>query len=400
MSPAKKKSKPNDFSDRDQPSQLQPPVAGETKSPKSSSRVPTDAQPATDSSNSRPNSWYNGGSWRAKASPVAQVARESISVDRGTTSEASAEAARRPSQSVIKGMKGTRKSVPLLAEPTMVHATSEPGDKGKSRLPSRDQIEDGKPEGAGESGQQKGPAVVLEEAPLPPETTALVVPAIDGAKADSAKQPGKWFGWWSRPDGYSTDGEGVKGSNTKRKLPDTDEASKTPLPGTPAVSPAGPDQINEPDVPPLTGETPTNQARAANTTQLESDMPNLNLNSQSTRSWFGIWSKTQNQQAKEDNRKEPGPEPAPVPTPEIALPPEDVAKKDEPAQFHLRRRLKNNPGPRVGLSGQQTKSKTYRKPLVALSDRLENSLWQIRRLSHIPKRRSLINSLTLRSRQS
>ncbi|KAK5735634.1 hypothetical protein LTR17_007985 [Elasticomyces elasticus] len=56
----------------------------------------TQVQASSSSNNtpSRPDSWYNGGSWRAKASPVAQIARESISVAKGATSEASVESAR------------------------------------------------------------------------------------------------------------------------------------------------------------------------------------------------------------------------------------------------------------------------------------------------------------------
>ncbi|KAI7519407.1 hypothetical protein KC331_g20713, partial [Hortaea werneckii] len=155
----------------------------------------------------RGTSWYSGGSWRSKASPVAQVARESISVAKGATSEASEESSRRPSQSVRKSISGSRKSVPLVAEATRVHATSDASDKSKPRFPSEEKLKD--VDGVPDS-KETGEGTVIEEAPLPPgpkdAAETQYAESVRSAEAAARPQSGSWFGWWSRPDGYGSDG--------------------------------------------------------------------------------------------------------------------------------------------------------------------------------------------------
>ncbi|KAK3650722.1 hypothetical protein LTR56_006127 [Elasticomyces elasticus] len=290
------------------------------------------ASSSTNNTPSRPDSWYNGGSWRAKASPVAQIARESISVAKGATSEASVESARRPSQSVSKSMRGSRKSVPLLAEATRVHATSGGGDKSRPRFPSEEKlkgVDDGKE--VVEPKEETKPAVV-EEAPLPP------VPDLDAksiASTDPQPPSGAWFGWWSRPDGYGSDVEKAMG-NKRRKL-DTDEASSTPLPGSPAATPADAVQKDDVDLPVPDVSLDNPQAKVAG--QWEGLRPEMVTANTSSRSWFGLWSSAQNEQAAAEasaskqasDQQEPAlaPEVTVTHTPAIV---EEPAKPAEPAK--------------------------------------------------------------------
>ena len=334
--------------DPDRPSEQQQssePLLPETKQQdetplKPRSRPLDTAQAQASSSNgpsSRPGSWYSGGSWRAKASPVAQIARESISVAKGATSEASEEHARRPSQSVSKSMRGSRKSVPLLAEATKIHATSGGGDKSRPRFPSEEKLKGADSGNESTEPKEEIKPAVVEEAPLPP------VPDLEDAKSiagsDSRPQSGPWFGWWSRPDGYGSDVEKAK-SNKRRKL-DTDEASTTPLPGSPAAEPvdAGKDSS---DVPKADGMLTDAQAKAAG--QWEGLQPEMVTHPNTARSWFGLWSSAQNEQAvahasaskQQSEQQEPAaapsaPEvnvtPAPPAVEEAAKPPES-AKQD------------------------------------------------------------------------
>ncbi|TKA78690.1 hypothetical protein B0A55_04504 [Friedmanniomyces simplex] len=303
----------------------------------------TQAQPSSSSTapSPRPSSWYNGGSWRAKASPVAQIARESISVAKGATSEASVESARRPSQSVSKSMRGSRKSVPLLAEATRVHATSSGGDKSRPRFLSEE-----KPKGMEGANDTTDPKEeikppVVEEAPLPP------VPDLDGlGSVDAHPQSGAWFGWWSRPDGYGSDVEKVKG-NKRRKL-DTDEASSTPLPGSPAVEPTDAGQKDNADVPIPDGSLDSAQAKAA--AQWEGLRPEMTTNHTSTRSWFGLWSSAQNEQAAAEasGDKHQSEQQEPMPAPEVIVTPapaavENAAKPAEPAKQDVKKEVDETP---------------------------------------------------------
>ncbi|KAK6434138.1 hypothetical protein LTR95_009684 [Oleoguttula sp. CCFEE 5521] len=237
--------------------------------------------------------WY-GAAWRSKASPLTETARESISVAQGVTSEALADAgrqiaesSRRPGHIMSKSMRGSRKSIPLVAEPTRVHAISDASDQSRPRAASGEKLKslDGIAESKGESKSERHSAterkpVVLEEASLPPTPSIEVAGTEDAKSGMSAVRPQTWFGWWSRPD--ETD-------STKHQ----EAAVTTPLPGTPE------DEVAQPAIEPpsvqLAGDVPK-----AVPLEIEQSAPGT-----SSRSWFGLWSNAQNQQAAEDNTDAP-----------------------------------------------------------------------------------------------
>ncbi|EMC98189.1 hypothetical protein BAUCODRAFT_105292 [Baudoinia panamericana UAMH 10762] len=268
-----------------------------------SARVPT-------SSATRPSSWYGGGSWRAKASPVAQIARESISVAKGATSESSDEPARRPSQSVSKSVRGSRKSVPLVAEPTRIHATSDALDKSRPRFPSEEKLR--RVEGTNESTSMEPKITVEESAPLPPEPT-VEANGDEKSLRSVDERPQSWFGWWSRPDGYGSDGDKGKASNKRRKL-DIETASGTPLPGSPTQQPADAQQL-DPNMPDLPSHTTIDaqEPQLQSVGQWEGVQPGVSSSVTAAKTWFRLWSTAQNQQAAADAQALEGTaEPAPV----------------------------------------------------------------------------------------
>lgn len=240
-------------------------------------------------------SLYHAGSWRSKASPVTKIANESISVAKGATSEASEESNRRASQSVSKGVKGSRKSIPLAAEATRVHATSDASDKSKPPgfiSQSEEQLKG--VDGANETKEEmKGPEVV-ENAPLPPDPDVDEdAKCIRAAETQQGRpQSGTWFGWWSRPDGYGSDNEKSKERNKRRKI-EMEEASNTPLPGT-SEAPTNVDKTKN-----LFTQTNGSLTSAYTnvTAQWEGTLPEIGPSTNSSRSWFGLWSHAQNQQA-------------------------------------------------------------------------------------------------------
>lgn len=238
---------------------------------------------------------YHAGSWRSKASPVTKIANESISVAKGATTEASEESNKRPSQSVSKGVKGSRKSIPLAAEATRVHATSDASDKSKP--PGYFSHSEEKLRGVDNSTETKGEMKdpeAIENAPLPPD------PCVDEdvkstrvAETQQVRpQSGAWFGWWSRPDGYGSDNEKTKEKNKRRRI-ETEEASNTALPDALEA------QSKDDKIKSAVTQTndPMTSAQTNVTAQWEETQREMSANTNSSRSWFGLWSHAQNQQA-------------------------------------------------------------------------------------------------------
>ena len=315
MAPARKKSKPNTDAPIEQQQQPEPSESSQPAQQKQQAvETPTKPKPLDTSKattpstqqSPRPGSWYNGGSWRAKASPVAQIARESISVAKGATSESSVEASRRPSQSVSKSLRGSRKSIPLAAEATRVHATSDASDKSRPRLPSEEKLKgvDGASVTKEPKEEVKEPAVVAvaEPAPLPPEPQPMDAnkdaESVRSADTQAAQaQNASWFGWWSRPDGYDgSDGERMKEDIKRRELV-TEEASHTPLPGTPVEEHSDMQKDGSADSGTAKVAEIGKDTTASPTAQWEGLQPEMSTNNRSSRSWFGLWSSAQNEQA-------------------------------------------------------------------------------------------------------
>lgn len=345
MAPARKKSRQNAQAPVVQPTESVQSLpdtqkrATEDETAQTSDAI--DTSPASTGSASQSNdtsgkssarsSWY-GGSWRLKASPLTETARESISVAQGVTSEALAEggkqiaeASKRPGQYVSKGMRASRKSIPLLAETTKTHVTSDTGDKSRPRQGSQeklkgfDGVEESKPKTAPVAVEQKP---TIEEAPLPPEPTLESTGTDDTKSIASSQRPqsGLWFGWWSRPDGYDSDMP--KSDESDKRL---DEATSTPLPGTPNDETATLEQPQEPG-----SEDQVPEASLGL-------QPEMSVKTGSARSWFGLWSSAQNEQAQVEEQAKKEPEERPPPeitisadgTPESALDDGPTNKTDD-----------------------------------------------------------------------
>lgn len=325
MSPARKKTKTEPADN-----EISPPITEPKHDDADNRKSGNHDKPTTNAGkeHTRTGSWYSTATspWRSGASSkaavlVAQVARESISVAQGVSSSSSEARqsgeirsdeegkARRPSQNVSKSFKGptSRKSGPLVAEATKVHATSNLPSVPKGRKVmgeksgrSKDASVQEEPKEVGE-GERK--EEVAEEAPLPPEPESQEMQEVDSKDdtkdADSASvrnSSGTWFGWWSRPDGYGSDVDKREAgkSATKVALDDAadEDATGTPLPGTPQDETAK--SIAQPEA----------TAQEEDTTgELQ---PEMSVNTGSGRSWFGLWSSKQNQQAvaEEQQRRE------------------------------------------------------------------------------------------------
>ncbi|GAB7354171.1 hypothetical protein MBLNU459_g4725t1 [Dothideomycetes sp. NU459] len=289
-----------------------------TPQPAGSNQATSDADPAvaadsdTQPTRAKPEkaparaSWYNGGSWRSKASPVAQATRESISVAGGATSEALAEgtkhAARYMHNTLKRSSTFSTKSIPIAACETKVNAkgstdsntdadrldldmaaTSDPKDTPKDVKQDRSQND--RDAGA-------PPPDAVQDPPLPP------TPANDGDAASAhsqkpAQSSAGWFGWWSRPDGYATDAEKSQEQDTTPQ-PEISEAHFTPLPPTP-----GPTPTQDADTLVATSGDTTPPIPIGAKDQSSTTRSNKNLEYGSTRSWFGLWSSTQNQQSEQ-----------------------------------------------------------------------------------------------------
>ena len=180
-----------------------------------------------------------------------------------------------------------------------MHAVSDAGDKsrpprlsGGGEKAEAGPVEEGKGEEQEEVKTADEAAVTLEEAPLPPDPVVAPVEEGDAKSVEMAVKPqaATWFGWWSRPDGYDTDGE--KAVAVPSVAPLEVEASTTPLPGSPLQKPADLKAAAE-DV--VATEQSTSDTVA--TAQVDGPQPEMTVNSTYSRSWFGLWSSAQNEQA-------------------------------------------------------------------------------------------------------
>lgn len=232
----------------------------------------------------RNKSWY-GGSWKAKASPIARVAKESIGFDRGSTKELGDGS---PKQGLINSSptkflskRRSSKADPLAASMTKLHVTSNNGSDQNS-----------------ESAVEGGDNASIPAAPLPPDPLKIDAESEDqveangtptSSKGDQKKQDytSSWRIWWSRPDGYQNESSKLQGSSKEEQ--EISEAQNTPLPAT---SPSE-DRQNQAK----TLDSTTKQTNDNNTAEGNKDPALTIIEKASQRtSWFWLWSNSQNNQ--------------------------------------------------------------------------------------------------------
>ncbi|GAB7345653.1 hypothetical protein MBLNU457_3943t1 [Dothideomycetes sp. NU457] len=261
-----------------------------SQAPATISNVDVDTQttgtatgPSLPASNKR-TSWY-GGSWRSKAQPVAEVAKESVSVAKGATSESSSDSQSLPGMPNNPRM--SRKSIPSAAEATRVNASGSNIDGNKSK----EKVTEKQPPKAEEVSISAPPSVqptdgakdIPIEPPTPPDPIKDNVSETSSSSKHN-RNSSSWTGWWSRPDDYPPSEAGR--SNAAK----ADEAKGTPRPGSPTES--GPEFFTANKLRPTNTEGNTND-------QLQPNMQQSNQRQSSARSWFGLWSASQNETADE-----------------------------------------------------------------------------------------------------
>jgi hypothetical protein len=243
----------------------------------------------TEASLANRKSWY--GSWKGKAKPVAEVAKNNVPASPAQSSTPRAfDGERRPSTSAAPSprryMSGSQTPQSKAAASTSVSNLSVAFNQGKDEGPK-----DNKPKDVPVTNVESNTQVVPDP-PLPPDPVLEPQADIKKDKADQ-NQPkeqqaasGGWFGWWSRPDGY------VEKSGTDGKDEAPVDAQQKPLP----ISP-----VEERKQPKLTEVPPPPQAPAQQDGQGEDPgtkpQAQLNTGSVTRSSWFGLWSTQQNAQA-------------------------------------------------------------------------------------------------------
>ncbi|KAF2733956.1 hypothetical protein EJ04DRAFT_494369 [Polyplosphaeria fusca] len=243
-----------------------------------STRPATSPGPALNKKPSR--KWLGGtGSWRSKAPAVAKLAKESIGVSGGATSELPGEEQNETKdQSPTKFLSKRRSSKGnvIPASMTKLHVSSD-GSVDQVKKAKANEISKDSPE---------APIPKINEPPLPPDPTTINQPQPANTWA--------WRSWWSRPDGYA---DGTKGVSK--------DAQSTPLPG--ATPSEETDQKKDPIADMATTQPPLGQdvdMKDAPSTLAEDiemkDDPAIVApegTTTSTTSWFYWWTSTQNAQA-------------------------------------------------------------------------------------------------------
>lgn len=225
-------------------------------------------------------SWY--GSWNQKSRPTPEASQEVLSSSAPVNK--SVDQHRRPStpgtpNSPKRLMSGSSsvKDLPLAASMTRLDVTSRHNGDSDSSQKKEDKKEE----------PTTTQAKANPDPPLPPDPKKRENSKPDQNKDSTQHQRNTsgWFGWWSRPDGYDE-----KEEEKKRQAEATkEEAQNTPLPGlTPQDSPAESKIIPDTAVKNLLEEPKA--ADQVSTASAEGTQG---------RSWFWLWSKTQNAQTQD-----------------------------------------------------------------------------------------------------
>lgn len=221
-------------------------------------------------------SWY--GSWNSKASAVAQVVAENVSVAGGLTKESSSPPVKEETDSIRSG----------TIRRTSKNTISSPGsalDMTKSKEAATDAA-------AGKQTEGAISAVRIDSPSIGDDDSTRSIPAqADPRKGSAISTEPKhnpavqtWLGWWSRPDGYASS--------------ETDQGKEQQSNETGQLQ----------DVPPKSTADDAKGMLAAemNSGPLQKDTSSVSKDDTiQPRSWFGLWSASQNQPAEGKDTSEP-----------------------------------------------------------------------------------------------
>jgi hypothetical protein len=244
----------------------------------------------TEASLANRKSWY--GSWKGKAKPIAEVAKNNVPASPAQSSSTRAfDGERRSSAASIapsprRYMPGSQTPQSKAAASISVSNLSVAFDQA-----NEDKSKDSKPKDAPAPKTENNEQLVPSP-PLPPDPILEPQPEVKKNKADQnvpkeqQAASGGWFGWWSRPDGYVEKG----GADGKNEAPV--DAQQKPLPVSPLDERKQPKLANIPPEPPVPG---TQDEPGKSPTKMPQAEANTGALTRS--SWFGLWSTQQNAQA-------------------------------------------------------------------------------------------------------
>ncbi|KAL9095342.1 MAG: hypothetical protein Q9165_002213 [Trypethelium subeluteriae] len=259
-------------------------------------------------------SWY-GGSWKAKSPALAGITKDGVdTVNRSSSSlsrepSKEKEGAESPASKYMEKRLGTpRKSVPSVPTESFVNA-----ERSSSKSHEVEEEVDSC------ASKETAPP-----APLPPASPQVNGSAkgdkksISGLSANVSTEKSRpvsgWLGWWSRPDGYGSDADkAADTSNTNEAI--SAEAQEVLLP-------ASPTQERKKEVQDVNLKITETPQRVASLQSNNDKDERRNIHpvsgpgseigaSASNRSWFGLWSKAENEKGG-PSPKESDKTPAPI----------------------------------------------------------------------------------------
>ena len=270
-------------------------------------------------------SWY-GGSWKTKSPALAELARDGAAAASSTSLALSKvpskerENGESPAAKYMERRLGTpRKSAASIATESAVNASATSGHDGIAE----------------KSDQKSGSKQMAPEAPLPPDPTiidgsgeanqkrVLETPSKDAT--DKSRPVSGWFGWWSRPDGYQADADRI-GDASKANEATVTEARATPLPSSPIderkPSAGNADLLGGMSADAATATQSNHDKAGSSAVSHDAEAPTSGAAPNSNRSWFGLWSKAENQKAG-------SPTPQDEPRQEVLPQPPEAASNNE-----------------------------------------------------------------------
>lgn len=297
--PPRKKTKP-DEAPTTTTSQQQPPPESQSQQPDSAEQKPateasfpqTPRRQNTDRSVSQANrgSWYgNTGSWKAKAAPVAELAKDGLAMaERALPKNKESpkeDVPTSPAKLLSDKRRRSSKAAPSVASLSQINASpSRSNDSLAVSDPERPKTALSK-----QLDPPLPPNPVKSNGAPEPAKEAVEVPKIEEPATDAGKQVPpqartSWYGWWSKPDTAATS---ISEASSKESIQARDTAKKIPLPATtPGEELQNPVQV----VGNVEGQEEGTKSKE------QADTASVNSTGQS-KGWFASWSKAQNVRA-------------------------------------------------------------------------------------------------------
>ncbi|KAL9083983.1 MAG: hypothetical protein Q9159_005476 [Coniocarpon cinnabarinum] len=222
-------------------------------------------------------SWRKG-SWRGKATAVAEIAKESIPGNNALKINTKrSDASRKPSHRLSQSLGSPGKSTTSPASATPITVASDASSEVKDD--SRSEKDTSTSKHGTENGEKK---VTAEQQPM---STGKDGNTEDDTARERSRPASGWRGWWSRPANQDAEQHTAKGTNGKGTEPEA--GTKSAIDGTQALNTSTGSNVNETE--PVPDLSKKQEAAQDDPNSVEATVNQTKSAKSNRSSWFGLW---------------------------------------------------------------------------------------------------------------